>query len=387
MPDSTRTQPAAGRDTPAASRATGQWRLTFALILLLPLAGFGGEPDGGQAVSWVTQTTEPYPKKRDDIVFIDRQTGFYGTGKGNLYRSDDGGQSWRLAWSHAGTFIRSLGFVDRNTGFMGNLGVGLGVDGLTDSTPLYRTSDGGASWSAVSLGDQSIAGVCSIDILRTRAIFEGELRDRIVIHAAGRANGPAQMLRSEDGGQSWRRIDLSGRAGMILDVKFLDAYTGLVFAATSSDVAKAHALILRTTDGGRSWRDVYHSQRAAEIIWKASFPTDRVGYATIQSNDDQRTQQRIAKTTDGGLHWQELPLVADRTAQEFGIGFVDAQHGWVGTAAGGFETRDGGKTWRAASLAARTNKIRTRAADGTPMVYAIGTQVQMLQVSPRAASR
>ena len=192
--------------------------------------------------------------------------------------------------------------------------------------------------------------MCSIDILKTRAIFEGELRERVIIDAAGRANGPAQMLRSEDGGKSWKMIDLSARAGMILDVKFLDAYTGYVFAATSSDVAQSHALILRTTDGGNTWHEVYRSARVAEIIWKASFPTNRVGYATIQSDDDQSTQQRVAKTTDGGEHWRELPLVIDQAAQEFGVGFIDANHGWVGTAAGGFETRDGGNTWSPSRL-------------------------------------
>jgi photosystem II stability/assembly factor-like uncharacterized protein len=347
--------------------------------LLLIAFGYAGTALAEAGSDWVTQPTEAYPKKRDDIVFVNRQTGFYGTGKGHLYRSDDGGRSWQPAWQHEGTFIRSLGFIDLQRGFLGNLGAGLG--GVTDPNPLYRTTDGGRTWEPVPLGDQAITGVCSIDIVHTRAIFEGELRDRIVIHAAGRANGPAQMLRSEDGGMHWTKIDLTDKAGMILDVKFRDAYTGYVFAGTSSDVAQSHALILRTADGGKTWREVYHSDRTNEIIWKASFPTELIGYATIQSDDEHRAEQRIAKTTDGGLHWSELPLVKDATAQEFGIGFVDKNHGWVGTAAGGFETRDGGKTWKVSTLAPRANKIRTRAADGTPMAYAIGTQVQLLQES------
>jgi photosystem II stability/assembly factor-like uncharacterized protein len=368
------------------ARGKSSGRRELLLVALLTCAGcasagFAASPE---VSAWTTQPTAAYPKKRDDIVFVDRHTAFYGTGKGDLYRTDDGGRSWRLAWHHEGTFIRSLGFVDRNNGFLGNLGAGIG--GVTDTAPLYRTTDGGTTWEPVHL-DQPIAGVCSIDILKTRAIFEGELRERIVIHAAGRANGPAQMLRSEDGGTNWKVIDLSARAGMILDVKFLDAYTGYVFAASSSDVAQSHALILRTTDGGKNWSEVYRSVRTSEIIWKASFPTNRVGYASIQSDDDQSTQQRVAKTTDGGEHWRELPLVVDHAAQEFGVGFVDANHGWVGTAAGGFETRDGGKTWLASPLAPRANKIRTHASDGTPLVYAIGTQVQILEeAAPPALS-
>jgi len=63
--------------------------------------------------------------------------------------------------------------------------------------------------------------------------------------------------------------------------------------------------------------------------------------------------------------------------EELGIGFVSPDKGWVGTAVGGFETSDGGKSWRPSTLAPKATKIRVRAADGTPMIYAIGSEVQI----------
>jgi photosystem II stability/assembly factor-like uncharacterized protein len=327
------------------------------------------------APQWRTLPTAAYPKKRDDVVFLDARTGFYGTGKGQLYRTDDGGQTWRVAWSRPGAFIRALGFADAKHGFLGNLGVGLAD--ITDPNPLYETFDGGQTWAPARIGGATIPGVCAIDILHTRSIHEGDVSDRVYIHAAGRANGPAKLLRSENGGETWTLIDLSDRAGMILDVKFLDPNIGYVIAATSGDVEQSSGLILKTTDGGRTWRSVYRSARRGEILWKASFPTPRVGYATVQNDDATNRQQRVVKTTDGGEHWTELPLVADARAEELGIGFVTAEHGWVGTAAGGFETRDGGHTWRPSPLARSANKIRTRAVDGSERVYAIGSEVQV----------
>ena len=327
------------------------------------------------APQWRTLVTENYPKKRDDIVFVDALTGFYGTGKGELYRTEDGGQSWQLVWSKPGTFIRSLGFIDTRHGFLGNLGAGLA--NITDTTPLYETKDGGVTWAAAKIGAADIPGVCSIDVLKSRSIHEGDVAERYYIHAAGRANGPAKILRSENGGETWILIDLSERAGMILDVKFFDPNTGLVLAATSGDLAQSNALILKTNDGGRTWRQVYRSTRLNEIIWKASFPNSRVGYATLQNDDPANAQQRVVKTIDGGEHWSELPLGANKDAEELGIGFVSPDKGWVGTAAGGFETSDGGKSWRPSTLAPKANKIRVRAADGTPMIYAIGSEVQI----------
>ena len=346
----------------------------FMSILAFAMADRARSQQAGSA-EWRTLATESYPKKRDDIVFADALTGFFGTGKGKLYRTQDGGQSWQLVWSKPGVFIRSLGFMDAKHGFLGNLGAGLA--GITDTTPLYETTDGGVTWQAAKIGSAAIPGICSIDILRSRSIHEGDIFDRYYIHAGGRANGPAKLLRSEDGGQNWTLIDLSDRAGMILDVKFFDPNTGFVFAATSGDLAQSNALILKTTDGGRSWRQVYRSTRLNEIIWKASFADRQVGYATVQNDDPANEQQRIVKTVDGGEHWSEIPLVTSKRAEELGIGFVSRDKGWVGTSVGGFETSDGGKSWRRANLAAKANKIRTRAADGTPMTYAIGSEVQI----------
>jgi photosystem II stability/assembly factor-like uncharacterized protein len=324
---------------------------------------------------WQTLKTDEYRSKRDDIVFVDARTAFYGTGKGMLYRTQDAGNSWQPVWSHPGTFIRSLGFVDARHGFMGNLGAGLAD--ITDTTPLYETFDGGNTWKPAAIGTDLVPGICSIDILKTRSIHEGIVSDRFYIHAAGRANGPAKMLRSEDAGQTWRLIDLSSQAGMILDVKFFDPNNGIVFAATNGDIAQSNALILKTSDGGRTWSEVFRSKRLNEIIWKGSFPTRNVGYATIQSDDPDNSQQRLVKTLDGGAHWEELPMIVRKATEEFGVGFITENHGWVGTSAGSYETRDGGLHWTPSTLAARANKIRTRAADGTPMVYAIGSEVQV----------
>lgn len=331
------------------------------------------------APTWETLPTEAYPGKRDDICFPDAMNGWYGTGAGDLFKTQDGGASWSKVASRPGTFIRALGFVDARTGFIGNIGTNY-YPGVTDTTPLYRTDDGGASWKAVDLGGKTIAGVCAIDVLHTQRIYQGTLQPHVVIHAAGRVGGPTGLLRSTDGGASWTVRDMGDVAGMILDVRFLDENTGLIFASTSRDVATTEGLILRTADGGVTWRAVYRSGRPAELIWKASFVDARTGFATVQSYDPNRAQQVIVKTVDGGQSWQELPMVANAAARQFGIGFLDANHGFVGTAVGGFETHDGGRSFAPATIAKAANKFRIVRSDKGVRVYAIGTQVQRLVV-------
>jgi len=128
---------------------------------------------------WDTLATDPYKGKRDDISFIDQTTGWYGTGKGDLYRTMDGGETWQKVASRPGTFIRALGFVDETTGYIGNVGTDY-YPGVTDTTPLYKTSDAGRTWQAVDLGGKTIKGVCAIDILKTDRIYQGNLQPRTI---------------------------------------------------------------------------------------------------------------------------------------------------------------------------------------------------------------
>jgi photosystem II stability/assembly factor-like uncharacterized protein len=335
------------------------------------------------APSWKKLPTVPYRGKQDDISFADALTGWYGNGEGKLYATSDGGESWTKIWDQPGTFIRALGFVDKKTGYLGNVGTDY-YPGVTDKNPLYKTTDGGKSWTAVSApGIEKVAGICGIDVLPVKRIYQGERRTSHIITAAGRVGGNAMMIRSEDDGNTWKVIDLTKHAGMILDVKFHDAKTGFVCASGVSDTGEGDALMLMTGDGGKSWKPVWRSGRKLENVWKMNWPSRKVGYATVQSYDEAAGNKRvIIKTVDGGKSWKELPLLDEAGIREFGIGFVDEKRGWVGTTKGGFETLDGGKTWGRIEFGKAVNKVRVLPTpNGGKSVFAIGVDVHRLDLA------
>ncbi|GAM97705.1 BNR repeat protein [alpha proteobacterium U9-1i] len=355
-------------------------RRVFAAGLVgLPLAacaGAGETPPPSAPTVWRALPTEPYPGKQDDIHFVSSDIGWYGNGAGKLYRTADGGETWEKVWDQPGTFIRALGFIDAENGFLGNVGVEA-YPNVTDPRPLYRTRDAGRTWSPVQAeGMEAVRGICGIDVIQRRRIVQGELRDTAIIHAAGRVGGPAAILRSVDGGESWTTLDLTAQAGMILDVKFFDAMHGLVCASTASDISEARALILRTADGGRTWLRAYESNRPFENCWKMNFPSRDVGYATVQNYQDGQTQRVLIKTTDGGASWRELPLVDDARVREFGIGFVNENWGWIGASTTGFETRDGGLSWAPIEMGRAVNKIRVLHDGDAVRAFAIGVEVR-----------
>lgn len=331
---------------------------------------------------WQKLPTQPFPGKQDDIVFASLSRGWYGNGQGLLYRTDDGGDGWTKVWQQPGTFVRALGFIDEAHGVMGNVGIG-SFPGVTDTTPLYRTADGGVTWQAITSIDGPVPpGICAIEIVRAGFIDRGELAERVIVHAAGRVGGPACYLRSDDGGTVWRSRDLGAQTAAIYDVKFLGPRTGFIAGTSDADLAKTRGLILRTDNGGDSWQEVFRSQRNVETVWKLHFPSDQTGYGTIQSYDpDPATTQRyIAKSEDGGRSWFEVPLIVDAKWRSFGVGFADEKLGWVGGTLGGLETRDGGGKWSPVEMGKAVNKIRFVGSGRQRRAFAIGSEVHRLDL-------
>lgn len=356
---------------------------TSIVLTLLLLAGCSTQPAAiirnyeapAGPYSWAKLATEPYRGKQDDIYFINPQTGWYVNGSGKIFKTTDGGATWALKLHQPGTYFRTIAFVDERRGFAGNIGTEY-YPNVTDTIPLYETGDGGDTWTPVTtISGPAVKGLCAIDIVRSG--------DKTRITAAGRVGGPALMMVSEDGGGTWTSSTLADVAGPILDVHFFDLKNGILCSGTDARTEKSNALILLTGDGGKTWTKQYQSSRPFEITWKASFPTRNVGYVTIQNYnpDNSVTSRYVAKTIDGGVTWSEVKLVDDFAVREFGVGFIDATTGWVGTTTSGFETTDGGLTWNRVELGKAVNKIRLLRTPSGFVGYAIGVEVHKLDRS------
>lgn len=329
------------------------------------------------AQTWQKLTTEPYAGKQDDITFVDRNTGWYVNGYGTIFHTTNGGQTWTKQLEQKGSFFRTITFIDKNIGFVGTVGTDY-FPNVTDTIPLYGTKDGGKTWKPVTYEGPYVKGLCAFDIVTETVKKKGKSEIINHIFAVGRVGSPANIMISHDNGATWTSRSMQNDCKMLFDIKMLNKNIGFACAATNEDISQSNALILKTIDGGTTWKKVYQSTRPFETTWKVSFPTDNTGYVTIQSyNPDPNVkQQRVAKTVDGGETWTEINLVEDAASREFGIGFIDENHGFVGTMNSGFETKDGGKTWTKIDLGRACNKIRIyRDADQKAYGYAIGVNV------------
>ena len=326
---------------------------------------------------WQQLKTDVYQGKQDDIFFINDSIGWYCNGSGKIYKTTNSGTDWKLIYEKKGTFFRCIVFMDSLQGFAGNIGTEY-FPNVEDTVPLYKTFDGGKSWTSVTYKGATVKGLCAIDIYKEHIINAGKLNYKTHIFCGGRVGSPAFLLISHDNGKTFTSMAMNRYCNYILDIKFFNLNEGIICAASEGELDKTNALILLTKDGGKTWKKVYQSKRPFEITWKCYFPSRKTGYVTVQSYDtlEKMNQRYVAKTKNGGKKWKELKLVKDINVREFGVAFTDDKHGWVGAVPMGFETFNGGKTWQKSYMGTATNKIRIiNKPNGEKIAMAIGVNV------------
>lgn len=203
-----------------------------------------------------------------------------------LWRTTDGARSWQqvtdfLAGMDPAQCKENLAFVDAQHGFIS------AWDPNTAPT-IYRTSDGGRTWSGSRLPDPP--GFTSRDAGFT--LRAGPVADfgNVLYVAASGNDGTAQAsyaFRSTDGGATW------SYAARLPGELFVFLTPTHWIQIPQGNVAN------QTLDAGASWK-VFQTDysQAAPIAPQVVFGDAQTGYATVRGS--------IQRTTDGGAHWTVL---------------------------------------------------------------------------------
>jgi photosystem II stability/assembly factor-like uncharacterized protein len=161
-----------------------------------------------------------------------------------------------------------------------------------------------------------------------------------------------QVLRTTDGGRSWRDVSPPGSAGLLFrDVEAQDAYRASVLAIGEGDASR----IYTTADGGRHWTLAFvNDDPAAFYDCMAFYPGHRDGLALSDPVDG---KFRIAATSDGGRSWHVLSDAGMPPALAGEAGFAasgtclvtSGRDAWFASGGGAvarvFHSRDGGRHW------------------------------------------
>lgn len=292
----------------------------------------------------------------EDVAFVSHSRGWV-ISLDSVFRTSDGGRSWS-AQPMSGKSLRSLGFVNESVGWIGT---------LNPDQPLFETRDGGETWQDISarLGPEPPLGICGIWVVNEQ-----------VVYGVGRFVGAAHLIKSVDGGRTWVTKDMRRYASTLVDVYFFNELTGVAVGGTHP-ARNGGAVVLRTEDGGETWRVVHETPPRQEWAWKISFPTPRVGYVSVESLG----WAKVLKTEDGGRSWSETYIPGLTRLQA--VGFLDESTGWVGGDGGSALTTDGGRSWTVyrwpdvkLGSPARVNRIRFSL---DSVAHAVGVRTYVLR--------
>lgn len=299
--------------------------------------------------------------RHDDVFFVNQDTGWVANNQGQIWRTNDGGNSWALQTTRSDTYFRCLAFFDENLGFVGTLGKESWWAGSKNDTALYRTRNGGNTWEPVTtISGDTVVGLCGLQVVN----------DTVIV-GVGRVGGPTVFVRSSDRGETWSSMSMATYAKTLIEPYFTSTDTGFVIGGTEEGAGPSSGVILYTTNGGASWTNVKTTTKTNEWCWKIFFPSNNVGYVSLQSSTIDSVN--FLKTTDGGQTWIEKRLANQYWAQ--GIGFLNDSVGWIGgdlSKTYSLRTVDGGDTWQQVEIGSILNRFR-KINDST--MYSCGQRV------------
>lgn len=105
--------------------------------------------------------------------------------------------------------------------------------------------------------------------------------------------------RSTDGGKNWKWFSVKGfEKSEFRDIEAFDATTAVIMAIGEP------AFILRTVDGGETWKVVYENKTKGMFLDAMEFWNEQAG---IVIGDPVDKKFFVARTFDGGKTWQDVP--------------------------------------------------------------------------------
>ena len=215
---------------------------------------------------------------------------------------------------------------------------------------VLRTINGGITWRA-----DTVPGASALDF---RAIAA---RSASTAHVMSIGDS-SRIFRTTDGGASWSLRFTSTRKGSFLDaIEFWDSRHGIAM----SDPVDGRFLIVATDDGGETWHEMPPDAIPPSLPGEGGFAASGTSLTVRGSSEvwlasGGATVARVYHSRDRGRHWTvtESPIRAGvASAGIFSIAFADARHGVL--AGGDYQqpklrgrnvatTSDGGLTWTAA---------------------------------------
>ncbi len=274
------------------------------------------------------------------------------------------GMEWRFVGPYRGGRVNAVvGHpVDRMTFYAGYTGGG-----------IWKTDDGGVSWRNLSDGYFNVGSIGALAIAESEpsVIYAGTGEHALrgdVSHGDG-------VYKSTDGGETWKNVGLS-ETHQIAEILVHPTNPDIVYVAALGHFAGPNDQrgVFRSQDGGETWKRVLFvsrdagaieieiSRRDPDLLFAATWDVRRFPWGIRSAGPD----SRIFRSRDGGDNWTDIserPGLPKGAKEKIGLGLSDAKRGRIWalvsgeTGRGVYRSDDFGETW---SLTVNQKKLLAR---------------------------
>ncbi|HEY6291392.1 MAG TPA: glycosyl hydrolase [Terriglobia bacterium] len=233
---------------------------------------------------------------------------YVGAAAGGVFKSTDGGSSWKAVFEHESTAsIGDLALAPSNPNF---IWVGTGEanvrNDVIDGAGVYFSPDAGQSWKFMGLGEAGQISRVIVDPADSNVVFVGALGH------AWAPNSERGVFRTTDGGKTWKKVLFVDDTTGVADLAMEPGNPKVLYAALwhfrrypwmLEDGGDSSGLY-RSTDGGDTWKKLTEGMPPG--------PLGRIAVAVAPSNPSHVYALIAAKrgmlwqSTDRGDHWTQV---------------------------------------------------------------------------------
>lgn len=233
---------------------------------------------------------------------------YVGAAGGGLWKTTDGGITWRAIWDNMPTAsIGAIAVAPQNPNWIWvGTGEGNPRNDVITGRGVFFSSDGGASWKRMGLEATGQIPVVLVSPADANTIYVASIG-----HAWG-ANANRGVFRTTDGGKIWQQVlninDTTGASDLVMDPQNPKVLYAGMWQETRHpwilESGGASSGIYRSTDGGDTWQKLTAGLPAG--------PMGRIGIAIAPSNPShiyalvESKSGVLWESRDGGNHWAKV---------------------------------------------------------------------------------